>query len=48
LEYIGEILDNEESEKRDKWDRQQGLTYSFYLNEEVIIIYKINSNLVFV
>ena len=38
LEYIGEIIDHEETSERDKWNEIEKITYVFTLNSNVLII----------
>ena len=35
MEYVGEIIDIEEAEERDKWNQIEMITYLFRLNETV-------------
>jgi len=37
LEYIGEIIEHEETSERDKWNEIEKITYVFTLNSNVMI-----------
>jgi len=39
LEYIGEIIDNDETTKRDKVNEVENITYIFTLNSSVYILF---------